>query len=808
MSAFQQFGQRRPGIVGLPHATPELGEANNLAAIGQTIFQAFSTAQAGAQAATAATVRGQREQAGEDQLEIARERAVTEELTREQTRVLLINRELEAEFEDLSDLEFFGVQELFARGTEETKTKFLAEHRWADPKNQAKIEGFFGRQLATTDWFRAQKKIQEFYMNPANAEESLRVSEMMRDFLLERSDLPPGAAIAYQQQFMGQVGNFIFQQEAARAGRRSKEIREQRGRNDIAQAGLYFSGNASLVEYAQVVSDGISLVEGDEGDPGTLTKLLTDHMAASSGAALAKLVGVVPTSELRARIADLPDAVKESAEIKFIETELIFADRRSEQKGITQEAANIKTLSTRFAEANDIRSLVMLRSRVGALPAGSQKRQVSDLLESRITQLDEGRNFQINIMERGADVSINDISNLQSDLSFERPNYQRASRTLREIGEVDRNLAFQTVADLKNGVIGDMLIRAKPQEVNDLVGVLSRSQTRNLLAGVIEQKNNFLRQSSILSNLSEAVPTDAAISRYGDRFTRHMLDVQTREIDPILDPGAAADEAARLVTNELKTDFVKLRTPFGRSTYGQADLFGVGSIRETDKAGRLRLNGALTALTLEARRQGDISPNTALAFEHRGKTYVPATGNGRAGAYMEWDQRTQQAKLVSPNTNLTLFRQLNERLAESASELDLVSNSDVRWRESYGTRFISQFDQAYFPNDPSGGIGSWMATEAQRRWFDQMGTLPRLDVEGLEGRELEEVQQERDVFRSFMNIIALEHGWTGLDPLRVPPGVTGVPSQLPGATVPLLQAQAGAEQKALETFNQQVAAGP
>lgn len=789
------FGDLRPRPVRIPGAVPEEG---NIGQIARTVFDAFGTARAGAQAATRQTIREQRVESDEDQVAIAQQSAFENEALRAQTRVLLENKELEREFDEHSDLELFGVQELFARGDEQTKADFLAKHRWADPKNQARIESFFGRQLATTDWFRAQQRIQEFYTNEANEGKSLSVTDLMGEFLQERSDLPAGASLAYQQQFMGQVGNFIFQQEASRALQRSKEVRKQRNRSNVAQAGLYFMGNAELEDFAQVVTDGIELVEGGEA-----LDLVTDHMAQSAGQALGKLIGVVPNTELEKRIADLPTAVLNSPEIKFARAEMELAERQAQQKAITQEASNIKALSSQFKEANDIRSMVMLRGRAAQVP-GEQGKQVRALLESRITQMDETRNFQISVMEQGANVTINDITSIKSDMSFERANFQRLSRTLREVGEVDQNKAFQLVADLPNAAIGAMLIRAKPHEVNGLVATLNHPQTRDLLADAIEKKNSFLDKSTILSSLAEAVPTDDAIDRYGDRFIKHMLDIQTREVDAVEDEGKAAKLAATMVKADLETDFVKLKIPLGVSTYGRADLFGVGNMQKGSKDGSRRLMGGLLSLSLEARRQGGISPNVGLAFEHKGKTYVPATGNGRAGAFLEWDPRAQEPKLLRPDAKM--FGELQERLFETAEETDLVFNSDVRWRPSYGTRFVQEFDQAYFPGQTTGNISGWIANESQRRWFEQMGQLPRLSTEGLEGRELEEVQNERDLFRSFMNVIALELGWSGLDRGRVPPGFEQRPEFLAGANVPMLRAQQQAEKTTLDTFQQSTAA--
>lgn len=752
-----QFGQIRPSPVRIPGAIPEAGD---IAELGRTVFEAFGAATTGARAATAETVREQRVESAEDRLLVAQQAAIQDEASRMRTRVLLETKELEREFDENADLEFFGAQELFARGNDGTKRDFLAKHQWADPRNQSRIEGFYGRQLATTDWFRAQQRITDFYTNEANADKSLRVTELMAEFLEERQDLPAGASIAYQKQFMGQVGNFIFQQEAARANARSKEVRQQRNRNNLAQAGLYFMGKGDLGDFAQVVTDGIELVEGEEG-----LDLVEDQMAQAAGLALAKLIGVIPNSELEPLIADLPTKVLESAEVKFARTEMRLAERQADQKAITQEASDVTALSTRFTEANDIRSLVMLKPRAARIP-GAQGRQVRALLESRITQLDDNRNRQINLMEKGANVSISDISSVPEDMLFETRNFERLSHTLRETAEVDRNEAFALVASEKNGVIGEMLIRAKRPELPGLVNVLNRAQTPNLLGDAVERKNQFVQKSGVLSSLAEAAPTDEAVARYGDRFIHHFLDLQTRPIGPIGDPEQAAKMASAMVKADLETDFVKLRPLLGRPVYGRANLFKVGNLREGKRAGVSSVQMGLLALGLEARRQGGgISPNIAAAFEHKGKTYVPATGGGRAGAFLEWDSGKRERKIIRPLDRG--FGELQQRLADTTESADLVTNSDVRWRASYGTRFVSEFDQAYFSSDSTSGIGGWIRDEAERRWFDNTGQLPQTDIEGLEGRELEQVQLQRELFRTIMDQVATEHGWGGLD--RVQP---------------------------------------
>ncbi len=791
-----QFGRRRPGLVRLPRAVPNLSEAQGIGAIGRTVSQAFGTGAAFAQAERQKTILETQEESAEQQLEIAKERAVTEDVRREDTRTILKNRELQSQFEDMADLEFFGVQELFARGTDEQKRDFLAKHRWADPKNQAKIESFYGRQLATTDWFGAQQKINDFYTNPANEGKSLKVTDVMADFLEDRDDLPPGAAIAYQQQFLGQVGNFIVQQETGRANRRAKDVREQRTRDNIASAGLYFSGNSDLTDYAQVVADNIALIEGEDPDPDTNAKLMIRQMTSSSSEALAKMVGTIPSSELRARIAELPDPVRESSEIKYIETEMVLQDRINASKAITKEADNIKVLTTRFSEANQVRPLRMLEGRINALPEGQQKQQAKTIWQSRVAELETKRNAHLNIMERGANVTIGDISGLPNDLKFGlTQNFQRASRTLREIAEVDRNKAFSLVAEKDERGVAEMMIRAKPQEVNELVGVLNRPGVRDRFPTAIEEKNDFAQSSGILSSLMAATPTDDALDRYGDRYTFHYLDLTTREIDPLSEE-AAKKAAGQMVKAELETDFMRAGFIGGVAVYGRSELFRVGNVGKPDKNGTRRLNAALADLSFASKRQGDVTPNVGLSFGHKGLTYVPSTGNGRAGVFLEWDPPKQDWRLISPQDNITLFRELERKLSTTANEADLVSNSDVRWRESYGTRFVSEFDAAFFTEQPDQDLGTWISEEAERRWFAQEGELPRLVTEGLEGRALDLAQREQRVFNQFMNQIALELGWSGLDNTMTPGRVAdqlavAPPVRMEGASdVEFLKAQA------------------
>lgn len=796
------FGELRPRPVRIPRAVPEEGNVGQLA---RTVFEAFGAAQTGAQAATAETIREQRVESAEDQVAIAQQSALENEALRARTRVLLENEELERQFDEHSDLELFGVQELFARGDPQTKADFLAKHRWADPKNQARIESFYGRQLATTDWFRAQQRIQEFYTNEANEDKSLSVTDLMGEFLRERSDLPAGAALSYQQQFMGQVGNFIFQQESSRALQRGKEVRKQRTRSNVAQAGLYFMGNVEIEDFAQVVTDGIELVEGDEA-----LDLVTDHMAQAAGQALGKLIGVVPNTELEKRIADLPEAVRNSAEIKFARAEMVLAERQAQQKAITQEASNIKALSTRFMEGNDIRSMVMLRGRAAQVP-GEQGKQVRALLESRITQLDDTRNYQIDVMEQGANVSINDISAIPTDLTWAQRNWARSSATLREIADAaGPKKAHALTADLELGVIGDMFIRAKnQQEISEMAALLDRPEARNLMGTIVERKNKFLEKSAILGSLAPGAPTKALVDRYGDRFIRHMLDIQTRELDPIPDERKAAKVAGELVKRDLETDFVTLRTPLGLKTYARADMLGVGNIRQPERDAARRLGSALSNLSRQSREAGDISPNLGLTFEHvnekkEAKTYIPATGDGQVGLFLEWDKITTavaDSRIIGRENKL--FDELEQKVLEGSADVDLVFNSDVRWREEYGTRFVSEFDQTYFAEEGvGGGIGGWIRDEATQRWFDQTGFFPDLNTEALEGRALAEVQLQRDIFSTFMSLIAIEHGWSGLNRRPAPAGFAKASDFLTGLGITERSEQERREPSALEQTQQ------
>lgn len=771
---FSQFGNRRPGLVRTPNAIPDLGEANQFGAIGRTVFEAFGAARTGAQLDIAATQRGQQEESAERTLELAEEKAVEDAFRRDGIKVQLKTEELREQFDDISDLEMFGAQELMTRGDAQTKREFLANHRWADPKNQKRIEGFYGRQLATTDWFRAQKEIAEFYGNPANDGESMSITDLMGRFLDERRDLPAGAGFAYQQQFQGQVGNLIFQQEIARSNRRSKDIKQQRNFDDSAAAGMFFTGHGDIANFAQVVSDGIEMVEGSE-DGAETSKLLIKRMSVASAQALDKMIGKVPNRELDAKIAELPDPVRESSEIKFIQSEMAINKRRKELTAQVKEADNIKVLATRFKEANDIRGAVLLRPRIEELEDSQAKTQASQVLESVISQMAETKAFQTRLMEGGANVSINDVTFIEKDISFKTPNYQRASRTLREMDPKD---ALQAVADMTNRVIGEMLIRAEPQELNNLVSVLNDPDTRDTLSGIIEQKNRFEQKSDVFKALSKSMPGTIALERYGDRFTTHMLELMNREINPVEDPKKAAAIAASRVKEEMKTDFIDLKIPGTKGSLARADLFRVGNIGKiSDKEGFVSLRTGLIALQLQARAAGH-SMNVGLSFRavrtraDGERTYVPATGGGVVGAFMEWDQRTQTARIVTPNAQPKLFAKLEDRLRRNSGDADFVSNADVRWRPEYGPRTVSEFDAGFYADSPSEGLGAWFHREAQRQWFEQQGEVPDLDLAPngvpLEGRDREEVLLDRQSIRAMMNLLAIAHGWLGLEPSRPP----------------------------------------
>ena len=807
---FSQFGNRRPGLIRTPNAIPNISESKNLGALGRTVFDAFGAARVGAQISTAETQRGQQEESAARSLEIAEDRAVEDAFKREEIKVKLKTDELREQFDDISDLEMFGVQELMTRGDEQTKREFLANHRWADPKNQKRIEGFYGRQLATTDWFRAQREVSEFYGDPANDGDSMSITELMGRFLDDRSDLPAGAGFAYQQQFQGQVGNLIFQQEVARSNRRSKDIKTQRNFDDSAAAGMFFTGHGEMTDFAQIVSDGIEMVEGSE-DGAATSQLLIRRMSVASAQALDKMVGKVPNRELEAKIAELPDPVRESSEVKFIQSEMAITERRQQLTAQVKEADNIKVLSTRFKEANDIRGAVLLRSRIEELDEGASKQQASQVLESVISQMAETKGFQTDLIAGGANVSINDITNIEKDIGFETPNYQRAQRTLREM---PRKKAFQAVAELKNRAIAEMLIRAEPQEINDLVRVLNDPDTRDTLAGIIEQRDSFTQKSDVFKALSKSMPGTVSLDRYGDRFTRHMLEVMNREIDPVEDPDKAAKIAGARVKEEMRTDFINLKIPGAQGSLARSDLFGVGSIGKiSDKDGFQRLRSGLIALAFTGRQAGGQTVNTGLAFKAVGsrrlgeRTYVPSTGNGIVGAFMEWDQRTQTARIITPGVQPKLFAKLEDQLLNNNSEADFVSNADVRWRPEFGARTVAEFDAGYYADSPSEGLGAWFSTEAQRRWFDQQGELPKLDLAPngvlLEGREREEVMLDRSMFRTMMNLVSIEHGWLGLDPNRVPPGLTSPPPTLQGgANVDLIRSAEAAVKKAESDFAQ------
>ena len=109
MSQFQQFGQRRAPLIGAPRAVPNLGQANNIAAIGSVVGDAFSTATLGAQTATRETVRDRQELGAEQQLQLAEDMAVREELSRDATRDRLLTKELAREYDELADEELFGI---------------------------------------------------------------------------------------------------------------------------------------------------------------------------------------------------------------------------------------------------------------------------------------------------------------------------------------------------------------------------------------------------------------------------------------------------------------------------------------------------------------------------------------------------------------------------------------------------------------------------------------------------------------------------------------------------------------------------
>ena len=781
MSRFQQFGQRRAPLIGAPRAVPNLGEANNIAAIGAVVGEAFSAATLGVQTATRETVRDRQEAGAEQQLQLAEDMALREEISRGATRDRLLTKDLEREYDELADQELFGVTELFTKGDAQTKADFIKNHRWASPKNQKRFESLQGHQLATVDWFTAQQEITQFYTNPANDGDSLRVTEVMGRFIEKRdAELTPGAALAYQQQFMGQVGNFIFQQEVGRANARKKEVEENRTRRDMAWAGMYLSGNMSLTGFAQVVSDGVALVEGDD-DPDAFERVFTQRMEQAIGMGLSKQIGVVPSSELRAQIAELPDAVRNSATVKLMEQQMRFSDKRAEADAISKATTDLTKMTTRFMEGNQYEEMLMLRTPIAALPDSPAKRTLKILHESRIKQMEQTRNFAIRMKNKGANVDANEISGLTDDLSWETSDFQRAASTLREIGDKDINAALNMVAAKPNGDIGEIFIRAKPQEVQDWIGLLSRPGARAAFAGAVELSDKLESKSSVFQDLTEAAaPSDPSIDRYKDRVVRHYLDLKTREINPVASDKQAAKMAFTMVKKELKQDFVSIAAPGSVTKLAPARLFGVGNLESSDDVGRTALGDGLSQLAQESKRQGgNISPAPSLSFSEGGFTYVPSAGDGQVGAFLQWDPRDRSSRIITAGSDPTRFTQLQAVMSDKVEDDLLMNNSEMRWRPSYGTRFVSEFDFAYFPKDMSQGVLSWITVEAEQQWFAQNGQLPRTDTEGLTGRALEEVMSERRLFAATMNLMALDLGWSGIEPPD--PFATAAPPQVPRA---------------------------
>ena len=765
MSRFQQFGQRRAPLIGAPRAVPNLGQANNFAAIGAAVGDAFSTATVAAQAVTRETVRGRQETGRGQQLQLAEDMAVREEIRREATRARLLTKELALEYDELADQELFGVTELFTKGDAQTKADFIKNHQWASPKNQKRFESLQGHQLATVDWFTAQQEITEFYANPSNDGDSLRVTDVMGRFIEKRdADLTPGAALAYQQQFMGQVGNFIFQQEVGRANARKKEVEENRTRRDMAWAGMYLSGNMSLTGFAQVVSDGVALVEGDD-DPDVFEKVFTTRMAQAIGMGLSKQIGVVPSSELRAQIAQLPDAVRNSPIVKLMEQHMAFSDKRAAAAAVQEQVTSLAKIQTRLNEANQYPEMLMLREKYAALPQdnpGVRTGQI--LLESRIKETKQKNKRFVELMEKGANVDINELSAIPEDLLWESSNFQRVSSTLREWADNDFNGAMNEVAAIPNGDIGEIFIRAKSREVPAWHGVLSRPGARAAYAGAVELSNKLESKSSVFKDLTKAVaPSTPSIDRYKDRLVFHYLDLTTREINPLTEK-KAAKMAFTMVKKELAQDFVSLAAPGALTSLAPAELFGVGNLESSDDVGRTALGTALSNLAQESKRLGgDISPAIGLSFKDGGFTYVPSVGDGQVGAFMLWDKGDRSHKIITPGNDPTRFNQLDKAL-RSQTQDELMSDNDMRWRESYGTRFMSEFDLAFFGDDMTQGSLAWVTNRAQENWVAQTGQLPNLDVEGLTGRALEEVMTTRRLFDATMNIVALELGWSGIEP--------------------------------------------
>ena len=779
MSRFQQFGQRRAPLIGAPRAVPNLGQANNFAAIGAAVGDAFSTATVAAQAVTRETVRDRQETGREQQLKLAEDMAVREEIRREATRARLLTKELAIEYDELADQELFGVTELFTKGDAQTKADFIKNHQWASPKNQKRFESLQGHQLATVDWFTAQQEITQFYANPSNDGDSLRVTDVMGRFIEKRdAELTPGAALAYQRQFMGQVGNFIFQQEVGRANARKKEVEENRTRRDMAWAGMYLSGNMSLTGFAQVVSDGVALVEGDD-DPDVFEKVFTTRMAQAIGMGLSKQIGVVPTTELRAQIAQLPDAVRNSPTVTLMAQEMVFSDKRAAADAISKEITALTKQGTRFMEGNQYEEIKMLRAGWDSLPQDNPGvKNGRTLLESRIKQMNETRNFAVNIKNKGANVEINEISGIQDDLSWEQSNFQRVFSTLREIADKDFNAAINMVTAIPNGDIGEIAIRAKPQEIQDWIGLLSRPAARAAFASAVELADKLESKSAVFKDLTDAAaPSDPSIARYKDRVIRHFLDLTTREINPVSEK-QAEKMAFTMVKKELKQDFVRIAAPGAITTLAPAVLFRVGNLESSDDVGRTALGDALSMLAQESKRQGgNISPAISLSFSEGGFTYVPAAGDGQVGAFMQWDPRDRSSKIITAGSDPTRFTQLQAVMSDKVEDDLLMNNSEMRWRPSYGTRFVSEFDFAYFSKDMSQGILSWITVEAEQQWFAQNGQLPRTDIEGLTGRALEEVLSERRLFAATMNLMALDLGWSGLEPPD--PFATSAPQQVP-----------------------------
>lgn len=774
-----RFGQRTPGIIPIPSATPNV---SNVVDVGVGLATALGVINAGIVNKSIDIGQQMRDQEFAQRLKVdeaeiasARTRLDTEKQQTEQLQLGIANDEQAAEARRLASIENLGLQDKLSQMSPEDGARWLAENPAVDPKNAETYARSLGHSLAMSGTTRMYKRIADA-ANPEDISVTSLIAEELQSAPFDK--LHPAARDAFTDDLLREGTGFL----RGRFNQVTQHRTQQAAKNAMGDSQRSITrsvvGELPPPAFIERWRDNAKLRPDAGSTDVDLARTMADDIVAASTDYM-KVWGNDPAMLRKFNSWVDETFPKTSAFNREVRTNLdgdqlsTFIDNHASKVETANLNAQFEQLGqsiTAAGEADNVPQLMALGKHLETMPDTAQKQEMRDRLDHQLQTIDN-TNMMVNEMVKATnagtpmpkgytpealdkyaerygvtatiqntgDVPPKAIKDIKQDLS--NGDFASAYATYHAINELSPVRADAISRTIENGdrlrIAAQMLRNVDPTSdqatAARVLGVLGNGASSDLMAkadAILNDPNATTITKALLATtnttygsgllgtglFAKATVTSVPASPAAIRAYRDAFKFHYAELSMGTDPTSAKDLASSRAQESVKQQFVNVGT-----AYFPSNIFGVGTAAAPDADGIATLTDAIGRFE---RMEASVNSKPILdkPLSYQGSGYIPGAKVGADGRviverFLKWDTQTREFSVIDKSDEA--FDVLSGMVSGRIDPREVSNRADIMFREEYGSRDLAEFNK-----QDGGAMVRAMKSHAIREYMSIYGPLP------------------------------------------------------------------------------------